>query len=101
MICPWPTSEALHYCWLSAISGHKCFGGLTHQHVKKRSQGGKTVDAVYCAGGHDQVDNGFRGSDGRRLSNNIVLAEGDRWLEVWERGGALLLVKRIPESEAP
>lgn len=54
--CPAPRDPDWHIPWCRGI--HECFGDATHQHTKKRSQGGKTIDACLCAGMHDAVDNG-------------------------------------------
>lgn len=58
--CPAPESAEWHTCWLM---GHgECFGGISHQHTKKRSAGGKVIDACLCMGHHDKVDNGLWGN---------------------------------------
>src|SRR3972149_1358324 len=62
--CPAPDSMEWHYCWAREIKGHKCFGGLTHQHFPKKGMGGNNpnskIVASLCAGIHDQIDNGTK-----------------------------------------
>lgn len=63
--------EDEHYCEaVKFVPDHKCFGGPTHDHGIKRSQGGKFIDFIWCAGWHDSLDNGF-GVDGMRYQKRI------------------------------
>ncbi len=76
-------------CAASAVS--KCWSPmpgvvLQHQHVPKRSQGGKRCHVMLCAGHHDNIDNGTR-YEGLRLSNRITHWDGDggeKWYYVIE-----------------
>ncbi len=56
-------------CWPPAfdVSGWR----LHHQHVPKRSQGGKECHVMLCAGHHDNIDNGTR-YEGLRVSNRFI-----------------------------
>ena len=61
--CPAPKDPDWHKPWCQDIPDHECFGGATHQHVPKRSQGGKRIVACLCAGAHDRIDNFDWGND--------------------------------------
>lgn len=62
-------SEEDHgYCAANNITD--CWGDLQHQHWPKRSQGGKTIVSLLCAGHHDCIDNGTQ-YEGARLANDV------------------------------
>lgn len=76
-----------HDCFAKDIAGHKCFGDLTHQHVPKRSQGGKVAVATLCAGVHDAIDNGIE-YQGRRLANDIKESQLGGFYRIYDRDSA-------------
>jgi len=76
--CPAPFDEEWHRPWCRGLPEHECFGGATHQHWPKRSQGGKEIVACLCAGMHDAVDNGsFYGNA------VVALPDGTRYFRLW------------------
>jgi hypothetical protein len=91
--CPEPRNPEWHVPWCQAIPGHECFGNATHQHVPKRSQGGKKIWACLCAGVHDRIDNGDWG-------NTILDVPGvGRIYRVWDLHGNVLF-ERVIEGES-
>ena len=92
--CPAPSSPEWHVPFCQAIEGHECFGGATHQHWPKRSQGGKENVACLCAGAHDRIDNGDWG--------NAVLELIDwRMYRIWDRNNETLLERIIGAQPLP
>lgn len=87
--CPAPDDAEWHQPWCRGIYGHQCFGGATHQHTKKRSQGGKTIDACLCAGMHDAVDNGTQ------YTNKVLeFDDGERRYRLWDTKTREILIDR-------
>jgi hypothetical protein len=72
-----------------------CYGMLGHQHVPKRSQGGKRAVVMLCQAHHDCIDNGTK-YEGKRLMNDVK----DGVYRIWERGEGVALV-RMPLREIP
>lgn len=126
--CPARESEEFHQPVCLGINVVESWAGSTghsdeaqHQHVPKRSQGGKTVVAVLCSWCHDRIDNGPWGNsyvDGEYriydIRNNTLLrcyplgastAEGEAIVseqqEQRQRGHASLSAADVSMSEAP
>ena len=95
--CPAPNDPNWHIPWCQDILDHECFGGATHQHVPKRSQGGKKIVACLCAGAHDTVDNGYKW--GNAVTKNAQGAEVYRLWDVVE-GIDDPLIERILPGQA-
>lgn len=62
----------------------KCWGVLEHQHVPKRSQGGKECHVMLCAAHHDNIDNGTR-YEGLRLGDAIQTVNGKAFYRIFDR----------------
>jgi hypothetical protein len=93
--CPAPDSEEWHQPWCRGIYGHQCFGDATHQHTKKRSQGGKVIDACLCAGMHDAVDNGTK------YANKVIeFDDGERVYRLWDAKTGEILIDRVIQEGA-
>lgn len=78
--------------WCRGIKEHKCFGGVTHQHWPKRSQGGKEIVALLCAGAHDIIDNGSR------FSNDVIERDGRRIYRILHEKRGILYERDIGAS---
>ncbi len=94
--CPAPKDPDWHIPWCQDIPGHECFGGATHQHVPKRSQGGKKIVACLCAGAHDRIDNGTDWG-------NAVVPKEDGTLAFWafDLHGKTLIERALPKEVMP
>lgn len=91
--CPAPDDPEWHEPWCHGV--HRCFGGATHQHTVKRSQGGKTIDACLCAGMHDAVDNGTA------YANKVLtFDDGERVYRLWDvKTGEILIDRQIQAGD--
>jgi hypothetical protein len=91
--CPAPFDEEWHVPWCRGV--HECFGGATHQHWPKRSQGGKEIVACLCAGMHDAVDNGaFYG-------NAVLTHDGRRYFRLWDIHNVTLIERVLASTDGP
>ena len=77
-----------------------CWGWpLQHQHVKKRSAGGKACEVMLCPAHHQQLDAGHR-YEGLRASNHIVEREnGRRTYQIRSREGDKEVLVEIELSD--
>ena len=99
-------AQGLGKCWDGVFSS--AIGVLQHQHVPKRSQGGKECPVMLCAGHHDAIDNGVR-YEGLRIADRVhdVIAWGGgrdqarRIYEIYLRGdGSVLRSILLEEPDA-
>ena len=94
-------SEERHRCAARVIS--RCWGRDEHQHVPKKSQGGKRAEAILCSGHHGSADSGHR-YNGRRLGNRIDTEPGDplsqRTYVIFDRDTSEVLVREELEAVA-
>lgn len=60
--CEFDEETHIEGSWCRGIPDVIHAEGFQHQHVPKRSQGGKTIAALLCAYCHDRCDNGDWGN---------------------------------------
>ena len=55
----------------AAVGIGKCYGSLEHQHIPRRSQGGRKARVMLCRDHHGAIDGGGR-YEGLRIDNVLV-----------------------------